>query len=154
VELVAALALAAAIAALVIVALLARETLRLRRRLAMLTRDGDGRSLETILDAHLRTVLEVRRRADTLEARTTALETKTRATYRRAGLVRFNPFEDTGSNQSFVIALLDDEGDGLLLSSLHSRSGTRIYAKPVRGGRAETTISDEEGEAIRLARGR
>lgn len=67
------------------------------------------------------------------------------------GVVRYNPFEDTGSNQSFVLAMLDARGDGFVLSSLHSRQATRMFLKPVTRGRAEGAVSQEESEAIRLA---
>lgn len=69
----------------------------------------------------------------------------------RVGVVRYNPFEDTGSNQSFVLAMLDARGDGFVLSSLHSRQSTRMFLKPVIAGKADGAISDEEGQAIRLA---
>jgi hypothetical protein len=65
--------------------------------------------------------------------------------------VRFNPFEDTGGNQSFALALLDAEGNGWVLSSLHARSGTRVYAKAIREGRADGALSDEEAAAIKQA---
>ena len=71
----------------------------------------------------------------------------------RVGVVRFNPFPDTGGNQSFVVALLDTHDDGVVLSSLHSRGGTRVYLKQVAKGRAETALSEEETEAIRRAIG-
>jgi hypothetical protein len=71
----------------------------------------------------------------------------------RIGIVRYNPFEDTGSNQSFVVAFLDARGDGFVLSSLHSRQQTRVFLKPLAGGRAETAVSAEEAEAIRRASG-
>jgi hypothetical protein len=70
------------------------------------------------------------------------------------GVVRYNPFEDTGSNQSFVLAMLDARGDGFVLSSLHSRQATRMFLKPVSGGKADSAISDEEAEAIKLASAR
>jgi len=69
----------------------------------------------------------------------------------RVGVVRYNPFEDTGSNQSFVLAMLDAHGDGFVLSSLHSRQSTRMFLKPVSGGKADGAVSEEEGEAIKLA---
>lgn len=72
----------------------------------------------------------------------------------RVGVVRYNPFEDTGSNQSFVLAMLDARGDGFVLSSLHSRQATRMFLKPVSGGKADSAVSDEEAEAIRLAAAR
>ncbi len=57
-----------------------------------------------------------------------------RKAIQRTGLVRYNPFEDTGGNQSFAVALLDANGDGVVVSSLHARNGTRIYAKAIAGG--------------------
>jgi hypothetical protein len=65
--------------------------------------------------------------------------------------VRYNPFADTGSNQSFVVALLDARGDGFVMSSQHSRQATRMFLKSLSGGRAETQLSAEEIEAIRRA---
>ena len=75
-----------------------------------------------------------------------------RKAFQRIGLVRFNPFEDTGSNQSFALALLDADDDGVVISSLHARGGTRIYAKAVAAGRPEATLSEEEAQALDLAR--
>jgi hypothetical protein len=72
----------------------------------------------------------------------------------RVGVVRYNPFEDTGSNQSFVLAMLDARGDGFVLSSLHSRQATRMFLKPVSAGKADSAVSEEEAEAIRIAAAR
>src|SRR3989338_10810683 len=52
----------------------------------------------------------------------------------RFKLLRYNPYEDTGGDQSFSIALLDERGSGIVLTSLHARSGTRVFAKPVIEG--------------------
>ena len=68
------------------------------------------------------------------------------------GLVRYNPFEETGGNQSFALALLDADEDGFIISSLHARAGTRVYAKALTGGRSEGALSEEEAEALMLAR--
>jgi len=65
--------------------------------------------------------------------------------------VRYNPFEDTGSNQSFVLAMLDAAGDGFVLSSLHSRQQTRVFLKQLVNGKADTALSQEENEAIKRA---
>ena len=69
----------------------------------------------------------------------------------KVGLVRYNPFEETGGNQSFALAMLDADGDGWVLSSLHARSGTRVYAKAVSAGRSDVALSDEETAALRQA---
>jgi hypothetical protein len=132
------------------VVLLLRRTSRLDRRIAAITRGSEG-SLESILDAHLDKVYSVARDLDELGARTAVVEVAQRRALQRTGLVRFNPFEDTGGNQSFALAILDAQGNGIVVSSLHSRTGTRVYGKAITGGRAETTLSDEEGEALQRA---
>lgn len=70
----------------------------------------------------------------------------------RIELLRYNPYEDTGGDQSFSLVLLDEEGSGIVLTSLHARSGTRIFAKPVSEGRASKyQFSEEEETVIRRA---
>ena len=144
--------LVVAVVALVLAAVLWRRVGRLERRLGDLTRGESGRSLEAVLDAHLDRVLSVGEHVDDLVARTTRLEASSRRAFSRAGLVRYNPFEETGGNQSFALALLDADDDGLIISSLHARSGTRIYARTLSGGRADGAMSAEEAEALALAR--
>jgi Protein of unknown function (DUF4446) len=135
----------------VVTLLLARRTSRLDRRLRGVTRGSDGQSLEAILDAHLDKVYAVARELDEVAVRTALLETAQRRAFQRIGLVRFNPFEDTGGNQSFALAVLDAQGTGFVVSSLHARAGTRVYGKSVAAGVSESTLSSEESEAVRLA---
>jgi hypothetical protein len=142
---------AAVLALIIAAALLARRTRRLDARLKGITRGTEGRSLEAILDAHLEKVFAVARELDEVAARTAILEGAQRRAFQRVGLVRYNPFEETGGNQSFALALLDANGDGWVLSSLHARSGTRVYAKGIKAGRAEAGLSAEETDAIRQA---
>lgn len=130
---------------------LLRRARSLSRRLAGLTRGEDGASLEGVLGSHLARVNEVVQDVDRLEARTALLERDLRRALGRVALVRFNPFEDTGGNQSFALAVLDANGDGFVVSSLHARQGTRVYAKAVRAGRSESALSGEEEQAVRQA---
>jgi hypothetical protein len=136
---------------LLAVVALALRLRRLSRRLDLLTRGASGVSLEAVLDAHLASVARASRDVDDLTARSTALEAVFRRSFQRVGLVRYNPFEDTGGNQSFALALLDADGNGVVVSSLHARSGTRVYAKGVSGGRGDGALSDEEADAVRQA---
>jgi hypothetical protein len=66
----------------------------------------------------------------------------------RIGLVRFDAFDDTGGAQSFALALVDDDGDGIVLTSLHSRPTTRVYVKAIRRGVADAPLSAEETRAL------
>ena len=141
----------AVVVLLLVAAIQARRIRRLGGRLNDLTRGADGRSLEAVLDAHLDKVFTVAREVDDLSARSAMLEAQGRRAVQRVGLVRFNPFEETGGNQSFALALTDANGDGIVISSLHARAGTRLYAKAVVGGRSDAALSAEEAEALRIA---
>jgi len=70
----------------------------------------------------------------------------------RVGLVRFNPYDDTGGDLSFALALASSEGNGVLITSLHSRNNTRFYAKQLQNWSANVTLSAEETDAVRRAR--
>lgn len=71
----------------------------------------------------------------------------------KIGLVRFNPYGDTGGNQSFCLAVLDNNDSGFIISSLHGRETTRLYAKPIKKGKAlNFELSTEEREAIKNAK--
>jgi hypothetical protein len=142
---------AAVVLLLLAVLLLWRRTRRTDSRLRGITRGAEGSSLEAVLDAHLDKVFAVARELDGLGDRMTALEGAQRKAFQRVGLVRYNPFEETGGNQSFALALLDAAGDGWVLSSLHARSGTRVYAKTIKAGRADVGLSAEETAAITRA---
>jgi hypothetical protein len=131
----------------------ARRLGRLRRQLDRLTRGSDGESLDQVLHAHLEQVDGVARELDGLVARSAVIEAAVRRSIQRVGLVRFNPFEDTGGNQSFALALLDAAGTGVVVSSLHSRTGTRVYAKAITDGRSDGALSEEESAALRQAIG-
>ena len=133
------------------IAVLARRLGRLGRRLESLTRGSDEQSLEAVLGSHLERVRKVVSDVDQVAARTAVIEKDLQTSFGRVGLVRFNPFEDTGGNQSFAIALLDGRGDGFIVSSLHARTGTRLYAKAIARGASEAALSDEEAEALRQA---
>jgi len=69
----------------------------------------------------------------------------------KVGLVRYNPFRDSGGDISFSIALLDDKDTGLILTGLYARDKTNLFAKPVIKGKSEYHLTDEELEAIRKA---
>lgn len=71
----------------------------------------------------------------------------------KIGIVRFNPFKEVGGDQSFSVALLDGNNDGIVITSLYSREGNRIYGKPIKDGKSEYLLSEEEKEAITKVKG-
>jgi len=69
----------------------------------------------------------------------------------KVGVVRFNPFKDAGGDQSFSIALLDANNNGFVITSIYGREGNRVFAKPVKDGKSNYSLSEEEKEAIKQA---
>lgn len=142
---------AALLALFVWVALLQRSETRLRRRLRRVLPGGEATSLDQVLEQQLQRIDTLGQRLDALNKLHHELERITQRTIQKVGVVRYNPFSDTGGDQSFAIALLDSEGSGVVISSLHSRTDTRVFAKPVQSGRSRYPLSDEEQDAIRKA---
>lgn len=88
-----------------------------------------------------------------LQDKVSHLETGVLSHIQRVGLIRFNPFKDTGGDQSFILALLDAREGGIVISGLYSRAGTRWYAKRIVNGKGvDHELSDEEKKAIAAAK--
>ncbi len=69
----------------------------------------------------------------------------------KIGIIRFNPFSNVGGDQSFSLALLDGDNNGVVITSLYSREENRVYGKPIKKGLSEYPLSEEEKEAIKQA---
>ena len=118
-----------------------------------LTEGTNGRTLQAILDNVMRDMADAKNRLMHLDKQTQKLEHDGAMHIQKIGLLRFNPFNDTGGDQSFIFALLNDKDTGIVVSGLYSRSGTRWYAKRVEEGRGvEHELSSEEKKAIALAK--
>ena len=76
------------------------------------------------------------------------LKRKNKFSVKKIGIVRFNPFKETGGDQSFSIALLDGHNDGVVITSLYTKEGNRMFAKPIKNGGSEYLLSAEEKKAI------
>lgn len=69
----------------------------------------------------------------------------------KVGLVKFNPFNETGGDHSFSLALLDGHKNGIIITSLHTRERTRLYVKDVSSGKSKIELSSEEQKALQLS---
>ena len=133
------------------VAWLQRSEAVLRRRLRRVLPQGESGGIDEILDRQLKSVESLSERVDALNKLHHELEHLSQRTIQKVAVIRYNPFSDTGGDQSFAVALLDSLGNGVVVSSLHSRTDTRVFAKPVQSGRSKFQLSDEEQDAIRKA---
>lgn len=115
-----------------------------------LMRSGKKESLSHILNEIVTNESENKKALEMLTAKCDKLEKDGALHIQKVGLVRFNPFKDTGGDQSFILALVDAEDTGVVISSLHTRTGTRWYAKRViKGKGVEYALSDEECKALK-----
>lgn len=87
-----------------------------------------------------------------LRAEVARLKQEAADTLRHLAVVRYDAFDEMGGRLSWSLALLDDRGDGVVLTSIHGRSEARTYAKSVAGWRSEQELSPEEAEAVERAR--
>jgi hypothetical protein len=131
---------------------LAVRVRRLERSYAALTAGTAGGSLEAVLEAHVGQVRDATGRVRELDELVRRLERSSRGHLQRIGFLRYNPFRDTGGDQSFVLTLADLDGNGVVVSSLHSRDVTRVYAKPLAAWESAYVLTDEEQRAIDKAR--
>ncbi|NPV26808.1 MAG: DUF4446 family protein [Firmicutes bacterium] len=136
---------------LLLLLILIIRTTRLNRRYRQFMAGMEGKNLEDMLLENLKLVKAGFHRVEEVELICRRLEGITQRCIQGVGVVRFNAFEDVGSDLSFAVALLDQHGDGVVFSSLYGREDTRTYAKPVTGGQSSYLLTAEEKAAIKKA---
>lgn len=136
-------------AAIVIAALiwLAATMLDLKKKIGVLFGTGDGRG-ENMEQETLRRIAKAEAKLENIEPRVDMLEVIAKISVQKVGFLRFNPFQDTGGDQSFILTMLDKENNGVLISSFYSREGTRLYAKEIAGGKSKYPLSEEEKKVL------
>ena len=115
-------------------------------------RGSTGESLEALLERHLVERKQIDKEIAWLRDRVSTLERELLVSKRHVGLVRYDAFEDVRGNQSFALALYDDNGDGAILNGIVGRADNRLYCKQLLNGRSERNLSQEEQRAIKEAR--
>lgn len=107
--------------------------------------------LEAALVKYHQRMAQVDQKLDALTVIHEELKEKTALASQKISVVRFNPFGDTGGDQSFALAVLDDHSSGYILTSIHGRTGTRVYVKPIDFGKSKYNLSVEEQQALTQA---
>ena len=106
---------------------------------------------ETIINLE-NDIANLKKAKDGMQKDITVINTKLKKSIRGLETIRFNPFPDQGSNQSFAIGMLNEEGDGVVFSSLYSRERMSVFAKPIKNNQSEYELSSEEKEALNRAK--
>ena len=123
----------------------------LRRRFFKLFSGGVPETHAELLTQILHRTEIAERDIVSLRSRAEVLEKIGSMSFQKIGFIRFNQFSDTGGDQSFALALLDHENNGIVISSLYNREGTRIYAKAIDHGSPKQALSEEEKEVLERA---
>ncbi len=152
---VAAIAIGAAVLALiglVLVIVLTTRIRRMRRQYVVLQQGDDGQSFLDAVTRQNDDVIQMRAEVASLASAVQTLRVDLADAIRHVAVVRYDAFNDMGGRMSFSAALLDDAGDGVVISSINGRTETRTYAKGVKGGMSEADLSPEEVQVIGYAR--
>ena len=121
---------------------------RLRRDYSVLQGEGEAGSFVEAVARKTAEVEALRREVGSLGSRLERTRADVADAIRHVAVVRFDAFGDMGGRMSFAVALLDDAGDGLVVTSINGRSETRTYAKGVKAGVSDATLSPEEEQAV------
>ncbi|HEX7259667.1 MAG TPA: DUF4446 family protein [Candidatus Saccharimonadia bacterium] len=127
------------------------QVMYLRRRFTSALSNRDGDSLEQTLATYLKRVETVDAHLGQLDDAYKRLADSGSLASQKISIVRFNPFGDTGGDQSFVLAVLDAHNSGYVITSIHGREGTRVYVKPIDYGKSKYQLSEEEKKALAQA---
>ncbi len=126
--------------------------IKLQTHYNRLTHGVSSATLTHVLNDVLTEVQSLKSRTTRGEQAIEELVAGGRGHVQRIGIVRFNPFSDTGGAQSFTMAILDGNNNGVVMTSLYARTGNRWYVKQIVGGKGkDIELSKEETAAIREA---
>ena len=144
-------ALVLALIATILAAIALVSFRRMRRELVLLQADDEAPSFVSAVARQADQVRAMRGEVDDLAVLLAKTRTELADALRHVSVVRYDAFGDMGGRLSFSAAMLDDGGDGLVLTAIHGRTETRSYIKGVKGGQSEASLSPEEQQAVSYA---
>lgn len=110
-----------------------------------------AKDLEDTIEILEQNIKDLSKAKEKIETELGVINNKLKKSIRGLETIRFNPFPDQGSNQSFAIGFLNEDKDGVVISSLYSRERMSIFAKPIKGGKSVYELTNEEEEALKKA---
>ena len=122
----------------------------LRKKVSQFFKRGDS-SFEKMMERQLKDLAVQEEKIRSMQADIASLQGLSKISYRKSSFMRFNPFNSVGGDQSFSWALLDANSDGIVITSHVGRDFNKIYAKPIKGGKCEYQLSDEEKKVLNEA---
>ena len=123
-----------------------------KRYEGFISKFDEKENIEEALKTYLEMVKNVNEENKIIKANELELEKRLDKSLQKLGIVRYNAFDDVGSELSFAIAILDNENNGFVINSIYGRSSSNVYAKTIENGTSKYTLSDEEIKAVNLAK--
>ncbi len=137
---------------IVVIGLLTAEIFRLNARFRKVLLGKKGENLEDTIETLTKGMENLDSRSEEMENYIIKMDGRLRQSIQKVKTIRFNPFKDQGGNQSFATCFLDENGNGVIISSLYSRDKVSVYAKPIVKYQSEFELSEEEKEALEKAK--
>ena len=125
---------------------------RTKKRLDSFFKKGD-KDLGEVLASQIKKLEDQGKNIEKIYGEIEKLNKISATCFQKIGVIRFNPFQEVGGDQSFSVALLDAQNNGFVITGLYTREGNRIFAKPIENGQSKYLLSGEEKEAIKKATG-
>ena len=125
----------------------------IKQKYKNITSGIDGTNMEEVILQYVEQVKDVNGKYSDLLQAIGNVYNKQKNCIQKVGMVRYNPFEETGGNLCYALALLNEKNDGVILNSIYSRDGSYNYGKPIVAGKTEYNLSKEEVEALKIALG-
>lgn len=146
------MAMALSIASLIIATTALVMLYHMRRSLhGLFNAKDEPQRIAKRLVLHKARQVELKQQANYLENQVASLQQQAAQSLKKIGIVRFNPYRDTGGDQSFALCILDSYDNGLMVTAIHGREGTRVYAKPIIEQKSDYELSHEEKAALEQA---
>jgi len=127
------------------------QQFELKKHYGQFLKVANARNVEDLLKKYSKDVDKSLLQIDELAGFVAKLHKTQQLALSKVSLIRFNPFGDTGGDQSFCLAILDHTNSGYIISAVHARTGTRVYAKDIFDGESKHHMSKEEAKALKEA---
>ena len=137
---------------LVLVIVNTLKTSKIVRKYKRLMRGVDNKNLEALLEQYLTSIRSALIKVDEASKKQTSLATQVNKCLQGIGVVRYNPFDQMGSDLSFSVALLDAHSSGVVITCIFGRQSSSTYSKSISNGKSTHPLSAEEMEAIKIAK--
>lgn len=135
-----------------VIILIGIAVVSLERRFRKLFLGTNKTNLEEIMNLLAKHVEKLDSEQESNREHLKSVDARLDKTLRKAQVTRFNALTDSGGNQSFALSLLNDEGDGVIISSLYARDRTSVFAKPIVKGKSEYELTEEEASVLQKSK--